>query len=51
MCHSACLVEENTKYSGYNLYTTKGIKVANMAGCAELCFEDTKCNFWTYNPK
>ena len=51
MCHSACSLEEDTKYSGYNLYTTKGIKVANIAGCAELCFEDTKCNFWSYNPK
>merc|ERR1719239_311044 len=47
----ACSIEENTKYSGDNLYTTKGIKVGNMAGCASLCFEDTKCKFWTYNPR
>merc|ERR1712130_1024790 len=47
----ACSLEENTKYSGHNLYTTKGIKVGNMAGCASLCFEDSKCKFWTYNPR
>merc|ERR1712233_241784 len=47
----ACSIEENTKYSGHNLYTTKGIKVGNMAGCASLCFEDSKCKFWTYNPR
>merc|ERR1712172_468350 len=47
----ACSIEENTKYSGHNLYTTKGINVGNMAGCASLCFEDSKCNFWTYNPR
>merc|ERR1719234_2797455 len=47
----ACSLEENTKYSGHNLYTTKGIKVGNMAGCAALCFEDSKCKFWTYNPR
>merc|ERR1719234_2261477 len=47
----ACSLEENTKYSGHNLYTTKGIKVGNMAGCASLCFEDNKCKFWTYNPR
>jgi len=47
----ACSIEENTKYSGHNLYTTKGIKVGNMAGCASLCFEDRKCKFWTYNPR
>merc|ERR1719365_417193 len=46
----ACSIEENTKYSGHNLYTTRGIKVGNMAGCASLCFEDSKCKFWTYNP-
>merc|ERR1719289_213236 len=46
-----CSIEENTKYSGHNLYTTKGIKVGNMAGCASLCFEDSKCKFWTYNPR
>ena len=46
-----CGVEENTKYSGHNLYTTKGIKVGNMAGCADLCFKDSKCKFWTYNPR
>ena len=51
MLHSACSIEENTKYSGHNLYTTKGIKVGNMAGCASLCFEDSKCKFWTYNPR
>jgi len=22
-----------------------------MAGCASLCFEDSKCKFWTYNPR
>ena len=49
--HSACSIEEDTKYSGHNLYTTKGIKVGNMAGCASLCFEDSKCMFWTYNPR
>jgi len=47
----ACSLEENTKYSGHNLYTTKGIKVGNMAGCASLCFGDNKCKFWTYNPR
>jgi len=47
----ACSIEENTKYSGHNLYTTKGIKVGNMAGCAYLCFDDSKCKFWTYNPR
>merc|ERR1711971_1327742 len=47
----ACSIEEDTKYSGHNLYTTKGIKVGNMAGCASLCFEDNKCKFWTYNPR
>merc|ERR1712226_987518 len=47
----ACSVEENTKYSGHNLYTTKGIRVGNMAGCASLCFNDSKCKFWTYNPR
>merc|ERR1719385_232794 len=46
-----CSIEENTKYSGHNLYTTKGIKVGNMAGCASLCFNDNKCKFWTYNPR
>jgi len=46
-----CSLEEDTKYSGHNLYTTKGIKVGNMAGCAALCFEDSKCKFWTYNPR
>merc|ERR1719234_812575 len=46
-----CGVEENTKYSGHNLYTTKGIKVGNMAGWADLCFKDSKCKFWTYNPR
>merc|ERR1711971_1211558 len=46
-----CLIEENTKYSGHNLYTTKGIKVGNRAGCASLCFNDNKCKFWTYNPR
>ena len=51
MLHSACSIEEDTKYSGHNLYTTKGIKVGNMAGCASLCFEDSKCKFWTYNPR
>ena len=49
--HSECSIEENTKYSGHNLYTTKGRKVGNMAGCASLCFEDSKCKFWTYNPR
>ena len=49
--YPACSIEENTKYSGHNLYTTKGIKVGNMAGCASLCFEDSKCKFWTYNPR
>ena len=49
--YPACSLEENTKYSGHNLYTTKGIKVGNMAGCASLCFEDSKCKFWTYNPR
>ena len=34
-----------------SVYTTKGIKVGNMAGCAALCFEDSKCKFWTYNPR
>ena len=68
---SGCSLEEDTKYSGHNLYTTKvilimiimttnnvdklnptkGIKVGNMAGCAALCFEDSKCKFWTYNPR
>ena len=33
------------------LNNTKGIKVGNMAGCAALCFEDSKCKFWTYNPR
>jgi len=47
----ACLLEENTKYSGHNLYTTKGRKVGNRAGCASLCFGDSKCKFWTYNPR
>merc|ERR1719209_297759 len=47
----ACSIEENTKYSGHNLYTRKGIKVGNRAGCAALCFEDSKCKFWTYNPR
>merc|ERR1711971_881028 len=47
----ACSIEENTKYSGHNLYTRKGIKVGNMAGCASLCFEDSKCKFWTFNPR
>merc|ERR1719430_3065237 len=47
----ACSIEKNTKYSGHNLYTRKGIKVENRAGCAALCFEDSKCKFWTYNPK
>merc|ERR1712172_367301 len=47
----ACSIEENTKYSGHNLYTTKGIKVGNMAGCASLCFEDSKFKFWTFNPR
>merc|ERR1719365_55796 len=47
----ACSIEKNTKYSGHNLYTTKGIKVGNMAGCASLCFDDSKCKFWTYNPR
>merc|ERR1719175_279821 len=47
----ACSIEENTKYSGFNLYTRKGIKVENRAGCATLCFEDGKCKFWTYNPR
>merc|ERR1719175_21163 len=47
----ACSIEENTKYSGFNLYTRKGIKVENRAGCATLCFEDSKCKFWTYNPR
>merc|ERR1712130_563219 len=47
----ACSPEENTKYSGHNLYTTKGRKVGNMAGCASLCFGDSKCKFWTYNPR
>jgi len=46
-----CSVEENTKYSGHNLYTTKGIRVGNRAGCASLCFNDNKCKFWTYNPR
>ena len=46
-----CGVEENTKYSGHNLYTTKGVKVGNMAGCADLCFKDKKCKFWTFNPR
>merc|ERR1719430_1148238 len=46
-----CSLEENTKYSGHNLYTTKGRKVGNMAGCASLCFGDSKCKFWTYNPR
>merc|ERR1719365_377764 len=46
-----CLIEENTKYSGHNLYTTKGVKAGNMAGCASLCFNDNKCKFWTYNPR
>jgi len=46
-----CSLAEDTKYSGHNLYTTKGIKVGNMAGCAALCFEDSKCKFWTYNPR
>ena len=49
--YPACSLEENTKFSGHNLYTRKGIKVGNMAGCAFLCFEDNKCKFWTYNPK
>ena len=44
-------MEENTKYSGHNLYTTKGRKVGNRAGCASLCFGDSKCKFWTYNPR
>ena len=48
--YPACSLEENTKFSGHNLYTTKGIKVGNMAGCAPLCLEDSKCKFWTYNP-
>jgi len=47
----ACSFEENTKYSGHNLYWGKGIKVEDMAECASLCFEDGKCNFWTYNQK
>jgi hypothetical protein len=47
----ACSIEENTKHSGNNLYTRKGIKVGNMAGCASLCFGDSKCKFWTYNPR
>ena len=34
-----------------SVYTKKGIKVGNMAGCAALCFEDSKCKFWTYNPR
>merc|ERR1719295_2429104 len=46
-----CSIEENTKYSGHNLYTTKGVKAGNMAGCASLCFNDNKCKFWTYNPR
>merc|ERR1719341_1017900 len=46
-----CGVEANTKYSGHNLYTRKGIKVGNMAGCANLCFKDNKCKFWTFNPR
>ena len=49
--HSDCSIEENTMYSGHNLYTTKGIKVGNKAGCASLCFNDNKCKFWTYNPR
>ena len=49
--YSACSIEENTKYSGHNLYTRKGIKVGNMAGGVSLCFEDSKCKFWTYNPR
>ena len=49
--YPACSLEENTKFSGHNLYTRKGIEVGNMAGCAFLCFEDNKCKFWTYNPK
>jgi len=51
ICNQACSLFENTKFSGYNVYTTKGVKVANRAGCAELCFDDTNCNFWTYNPR
>ena len=45
------MTEENTKYSGHNLYTGEGIKVGNMDECASLCFEETKCKYWTYNPK
>ena len=33
--YPACSIEENTKHSGHALYTTKGIKVGNMAGWAE----------------
>ena len=46
-----CTIEENTKYSGHNLYTRKGIKGGNMDACAALCFKDSKCKFWTFNPR
>ena len=39
------------KYSGHNLYTRKGIKGGNQDACAALCFKDTKCKFWTFNPR
>ena len=48
---SDCSLEKNTKYSGHNLYSRKGIKIGNMAGCARLCFRDSKCKFWTHNPR
>ena len=48
---SDCSLEKNTKYSGHNLYSRKGINVGNMAGCARLCFRDSKCKFWTHNPR
>ena len=49
--NSECTIEENTKYSGHNLYSRKGIKGGNQKDCAALCFKDSKCKFWTYNPR
>ena len=49
--YSECTIEEDTKYSGHNLYSRKGIKGGNQKDCAALCFKDSKCNFWTYNPR
>ena len=47
--YPACSIEENTKHSGHNLHTRKGIKAGNME-CFSLLWGQ-QVLFWTYNPR